>query len=28
VSCLGQAGVVDADVEIGVVRTNPSAVIP
>jgi hypothetical protein len=27
VSCLGQAGVVDADVEVGVVRTNPSAVI-
>ncbi|HUM15642.1 MAG TPA: hypothetical protein VL086_08135 [Candidatus Nitrosotalea sp.] len=27
VSCVGQAGVVDADVEIGVVRTNPEAVI-
>jgi len=27
-NCLGQAGVVDADVEIGVVRTNALAVIP
>jgi hypothetical protein len=27
-NCLGQAGVVDAAVEIGVVRTNPLAVIP
>lgn len=27
-NCLGQAGVVDSAVEIGVVRTNPLAVIP